>query len=48
VLALHGEAYELVPASEVLPEVELVEIARYAVLADQHEALKAFRDELRR
>jgi Uma2 family endonuclease len=44
---LRGEAYEATAASEILPEAPLDRIAHYALLTEQHEALKAFRDELR-
>ena len=47
VLALRDQGYELVPASLVLPEVDLATIARYATQPDQHAALRSFRDELR-
>lgn len=47
VLALRGERYTEIPASEVLPEVDLTRIAYYAKQPDQHVALRAFRDELR-
>ena len=47
VLALRGEAYELVPVSETFPEVDLAQIASFAVQADQHAALRAFRAALR-
>jgi Uma2 family endonuclease len=44
---LRGEAYEPIEASGVLPEVDLVELARFAAVKDQHAALRAFRDALR-
>jgi Uma2 family endonuclease len=47
VLTLRGDRYELIAASEVLPEVDLARIAHYAKQPDQHAALRAFRDELR-
>jgi Uma2 family endonuclease len=47
VFALRDGRYELCPASEVFPEVDLVAIARMALMPDQHAALRAFRDELR-
>lgn len=47
VLALRGDAYVELSASEVIPEVDLMRIAQYAVQADQHAALRAYRDELR-
>jgi Uma2 family endonuclease len=43
----HGQ-YEPLERSEVFPEVDLPALARYALVEDQHAALKAFRDELRR
>jgi Uma2 family endonuclease len=48
VLTLRGEAYERVDASEVFPEADLARIAHFAGQPDQHGALRAFRDELRR
>ena len=48
VLSLRGERYELITTSEVLPEVDLDRLAGFAMQADQHAALVAFRDELRR
>jgi len=47
VYALKGDAHERVATSEVLPEVPLDRLAHYAVLPEQHDALKAFRAELR-
>lgn len=47
VLALRADKYEPVATSEVLPEVDLAQIARHASEADQHAALRAFRAELR-
>lgn len=47
IVALRDDRYEAVAASLVFPEVELAAIARYAVMPDQHAALRAFRDELR-
>jgi Uma2 family endonuclease len=44
---LRGEHYEVIAVSEVLAEIDLTRLAHYAVEADQHAALKAFRDELR-
>lgn len=43
----HGQ-YEAIERSEVFPEVDLPLLAHYVLLEDQHAALKAFRDELRR
>jgi Uma2 family endonuclease len=48
VLTLRGDHYEPIAASEVLPEIDLVHLASYVQKTDQHVALKAFRDELRR
>jgi Uma2 family endonuclease len=45
--ALRGDRYEKVPASEILPELDFARILHYLQQPDQHEALKAFRDELR-
>jgi Uma2 family endonuclease len=47
VVTLRGEYYEPIAASEIFPEVDLVQIARF-VLPDQNAALMAFRDELHR
>lgn len=47
VLALQDDAYAPVDGSEVLPEVDLTRIAHYAVMEDQHAALRAYRAELR-
>lgn len=47
VLALRGESYEPIAASEVFPEVDLARIAHFAMESDQHAALRAFRAELR-
>ena len=44
---LRGEHYEPLDRSEVFPEVDLDRIAHYAGEADQHAALRAFREELR-
>lgn len=48
VLALRGDRYERAGRSEVFPEIDLAVIARYVAMPDQHAALRAFRDELRR
>ena len=48
VLSLRAGRYELLAASEILPEVDLARIAHYAKQPDQHAALRAFRDELRK
>lgn len=47
VLALRGERYEMVDGSEILPEIDLVQVARYTAEPDQHAALRAFRADLR-
>ena len=47
-LALRTDVYVEVGANEVLPEVELGVRARFAVERDQHQALEASRDEIRR
>ncbi|MBL9025428.1 MAG: Uma2 family endonuclease [Myxococcales bacterium] len=47
VLVLRGDRYERSPVSAVLPEVDLPMLASFAVRADQHAALRAFRDALR-
>lgn len=47
VFVLRGASYVVVPASEVLPEIDLKELASYAAQTDQHAALRAFRDALR-
>lgn len=48
VLALHGAGYVLVAASEVIPELDLSELVRFVTMPDQHAALRAFRDLVRR
>lgn len=45
--ALRGDHYEKVSTSEIIPEIDFARILHYLQHADQHEALKAFRDELR-
>ncbi|HEX6275793.1 MAG TPA: Uma2 family endonuclease [Polyangiaceae bacterium] len=45
--ALRGDRYESLERSEVFPEIDLERIAHFAGEADQHAALRAFRDELR-
>ena len=45
---LDGEQYKVIESSEVLPEVDLSQLAAHALNDDQHAALKAYRDELRR
>ncbi|MCC6873437.1 MAG: Uma2 family endonuclease [Sandaracinaceae bacterium] len=46
--ALRGQRYEPIAQSEIFPEVDLAELARHALEPDQHAALKAYRDALRR
>ena len=48
VLSLRDAGYVRIPSSEVIPEVDLARITQYAMRPDQHAALRAFRDELRR
>ncbi|XXT20408.1 Uma2 family endonuclease [Sorangium sp. So ce429] len=45
--ALRGEEYEAIAASELLPDLDLVALARFVRWPDQHEAVKAFRSWLR-
>lgn len=45
--ALRDSAYEPIPASEALPQLDLAAVARFARIPDQHEAVVAFRDFLR-
>ncbi|WP_437647655.1 Uma2 family endonuclease [Sorangium sp. So ce362] len=45
--ALRGEAYEAIAASELLPALDLVALARFVRWPDQHAAVKAFRSWLR-
>ena len=47
VFVLRAGAYQASPASEVLPELDLAELARFAVQEDQPAALRAYRDALR-
>lgn len=47
VLALRGDAYGLIEASAIFPEVDLARLAHLVAQEDQHAALRAFRDELR-
>ncbi len=47
VFALRDDHYEVVHASQVLPELDLERIAHFAAQPDQHAALLAFRNELR-
>ena len=45
----HGGSrrYETLPQSEILPEIDLALLARFAAMPDQHDALQRFRDHLR-
>ncbi|WP_437962065.1 Uma2 family endonuclease [Sorangium sp. So ce119] len=45
--ALRGEEYEAIAASELIPDLDLVALARFVRWPDQHEAVKAFRSWLR-
>lgn len=47
ILELQGSAYVPIAKSSVLPEAPLDRVAHYALGADQHRALREFRDELR-
>ena len=47
VLSLRDAGYVKIPSSEVFPEVDLARIVQCAMRADQHAALREFRDELR-
>jgi Uma2 family endonuclease len=46
--ALRAGRYEAIRASELLPELDLEVVATFVRREDQHEAVKAFRDWLRR
>jgi Uma2 family endonuclease len=46
--ALRAGRYEAIPASEVLPGLDLEVVTRFVRWGDQHEAVKAYRDWLRR
>lgn len=48
VLELRSDAYVESPSSRVLPEVDLPRLAHFVGLENQHEALRAYRDELRK
>jgi len=48
VLELRGGKYAPREASGVLPEVDLPELARFATMSDQHKALRAYREVLRK
>jgi len=45
--ALRASGYERIPASELVPGLDLKVVASFVHLLDQHEAVKAFRDWLR-
>jgi Uma2 family endonuclease len=47
ILALRGKDYELITASEVFPELDVTRLTHFANQPDQHDAVIAFRDELR-
>lgn len=47
VFSLRGEQYEPIARSEVFPELDHTRLLHFAASADQHAALKAYRDELR-
>jgi len=44
---LRDGAYEARERSELLPELDFLELAKFAEQVDQHSALKAYRDQLR-
>lgn len=48
IVVLRGGQYEVARASEVLPEVDLPRLPHHAMETDQHAALRAYREELRR
>lgn len=45
--SLRGDAYVTIERSDVLPEVDLARLLEFASWPDSHQALKAYRDELR-
>jgi Uma2 family endonuclease len=47
VFTLRDGSYELLERSEVLPELDAGRLLHFAAFADQHAALKGYRDELR-
>jgi len=47
ILTLRGRTYELRITSEVFPELDIARLAHFANKPDQHDAVIAFRDELR-
>lgn len=48
VFVLHGDAYSPAERSEVLPEIDLLVLARHVAMPDQHAALLLYRDEIRK
>ena len=48
IFTLADEGYAPIETSAVIPEIDLVRLAHFAQELDQHAALTAFRDELRR
>jgi Uma2 family endonuclease len=48
IFALRGEGYQPIAGSEVLPEVDLAELARFALEPDQHAGLIAYKNALRK
>jgi Uma2 family endonuclease len=48
ILKLRGTSYRRIATSKLLPEVDTARLVHYAKQEDQHAALRAFRDELRR
>ncbi len=47
VVALRGERYDPIAISDVFPELDLARLTHFANQPDQHDAIVAFRDELR-
>jgi Uma2 family endonuclease len=47
VLTLRDTGYVKIPSSEVIPQVDLGRLMKYAMRTDHHAALREFRDELR-
>jgi Uma2 family endonuclease len=48
VVALRSAEYVPIPTSEVFPELDLSRVAHHAAQLDQHDALRAYREELHR
>jgi len=46
--ALRGGSYQAIDQSEVMPKIDLARVATLSLWEDQHAALRAYRDELRR